>query len=383
MYSGEQIDFDSLGNDALYNIDHIFPQAKTMDDSLDNKVLVLSRLNGEKSDDYPIKSVIRQKMHGFWTMLRDKGLISKRKYERLTRSTRLTAEELTGFIQRQLVETRQSTKAVTVLLKEVFPQFAYKYQSVIHGGDSSSNTNSGTADDRKAAFSEMLRSQGKYAIAKKQNDSTGQPDPERFKNTYGHYKWDALRRFSMPENAELLLWVLPTCCLFKQDPCNILLGLSVFSKTVVFAHYAMTTRAVAALTSMEAQIRLLDTIGDRKAIDDNDIEKMYDDIEKMNGESLLKPFEKLPQNQIPKKKELAKAIKKFFKQEYARRVLTAWKIKKERTLPVNNPLLEYCKAAYWDEMCAEYLEIIDKGDPEKTIDACIDVLYWWGEKPES
>lgn len=122
MYSGKPIDFSQIDNNSLYNIDHIYPQSKTMDDSLDNQVLVLSELNGEKSDTFPINSKIRQNMHAFWVMLRKKELISQRKFERLTRANELTNEELSGFIQRQLVETRQSTKAVASLLKELFPE---------------------------------------------------------------------------------------------------------------------------------------------------------------------------------------------------------------------------------------------------------------------
>ncbi len=127
MYSGETISFEQIGNDGLYNIDHIYPQSKTMDDSLDNKVLVLSSLNGSKSDRYPIDSEIRKKMQAFWESLRKKDMISQKKYERLTRSTPLTEEELSGFIQRQLVETRQSTKAVAMLLKELFPETEIVY----------------------------------------------------------------------------------------------------------------------------------------------------------------------------------------------------------------------------------------------------------------
>lgn len=127
MYSGQPIDLSQIGNNALYNIDHIYPQSKTMDDSLDNQVLVLSEINGQKTDEYPIKGEIREKMQPFWTSLRNKNLISQKKYERLTRATKLTDEELSGFVQRQLVETRQSTKAVSILLKELFPETEIVY----------------------------------------------------------------------------------------------------------------------------------------------------------------------------------------------------------------------------------------------------------------
>lgn len=130
VYSGEAIDFSRLGDNHCYDIDHIYPQSKVKDDSLHNKVLVKSQLNGEKSDDYPIKEQIRNKMHPIWKNLfyRDpKNPTDKIKYERLTRSTPFTEDELAGFIERQLVETRQSTKAVATLLKEMFPDSKIVY----------------------------------------------------------------------------------------------------------------------------------------------------------------------------------------------------------------------------------------------------------------
>lgn len=56
-----------------------------------------------------------------------KNPTDKIKYERLTRSTPFTEDELAGFIERQLVETRQSTKAVATLLKEMFPDSKIVY----------------------------------------------------------------------------------------------------------------------------------------------------------------------------------------------------------------------------------------------------------------
>ena len=121
MYSGEPIDLSLIKTDK-YNIDHIYPQSIVKDDSiLNNRVLVLSKINGDKSDVYPIEKSIRDKMAPFWKMLCDKGLITKEKYHRLTRSTRFTEEEKLGFINRQLVETRQSMKAVTQILQNLYP----------------------------------------------------------------------------------------------------------------------------------------------------------------------------------------------------------------------------------------------------------------------
>lgn len=126
MYSGQSIDIESLGS-KLYDVDHIFPQSKVKDDSIENKVLVLSDLNGAKSDKYPIAPEVRRNMHSFWEKLHKNGLIGDKKYERLTRSAPFTDDELADFISRQLVETRQSTKAVAQLLKEEFPESEIVY----------------------------------------------------------------------------------------------------------------------------------------------------------------------------------------------------------------------------------------------------------------
>ena len=121
MYSGEIIDFDELWDNTKYDIDHIYPQSKVMDDSIDNRVLVKKTYNADKTDIYPIQKDIRNKMGGFWKTLLDGGFISKEKYKRLVRGTEFEPDELAGFISRQLVETRQGTKAVTTLLQQILP----------------------------------------------------------------------------------------------------------------------------------------------------------------------------------------------------------------------------------------------------------------------
>ena len=125
MYSGEQIKIEDLyrkdesGNN-LYDVDHIYPISKSNDDSLQNKVLVKSVLNRKKTDIYPLSDSVRGKMNSFWKMLKDKQFITQEKYNRLVRNTPLTQEELKGFINRQLVETSQSTKASAEILKRYF-----------------------------------------------------------------------------------------------------------------------------------------------------------------------------------------------------------------------------------------------------------------------
>lgn len=120
MYTGEHIDLNSLLNGNVYDIDHIFPRSKVKDDSLNNRVLVKKVDNEKKTDVYPLDRETQAKMHGFWQLLLSKNLISKVKYQRLIRTTPLTDEELGAFISRQLVETRQSTKAVAQIMEQLY-----------------------------------------------------------------------------------------------------------------------------------------------------------------------------------------------------------------------------------------------------------------------
>lgn len=118
----EKIEIDELMNNNKYDIDHIYPRSKTADDSLDNRVLVYKPVNGDKDDRFPLDGKIREDMRNTWLVWKQKGLISEEKYKRLTRTTELTSEELLGFVNRQLVETRQSTKAFAEALRYVIPE---------------------------------------------------------------------------------------------------------------------------------------------------------------------------------------------------------------------------------------------------------------------
>ena len=129
MYTGESIDVTKL-KDGTYNVDHIYPQCYVKDDSvINNKVLVLSKANSDKGDKYPIPSKYRNdpSVRAHWNMLFKAGLISAEKYRRLTRSKGFTDDEKMGFINRQLVETRQSTKAAAEVLKEMYPETEIVY----------------------------------------------------------------------------------------------------------------------------------------------------------------------------------------------------------------------------------------------------------------
>lgn len=128
MYSGEPIDLEkAMAGNEVYDIDHIFPRSKIKDDSIENRVLVKSTLNREKTNTYPIEESIRNKMLPMWTMLHEKGMMSDKKYDRLKRAYPLTEEELSDFVARQLVETQQATKALATILQDQYPNTTIVY----------------------------------------------------------------------------------------------------------------------------------------------------------------------------------------------------------------------------------------------------------------
>ena len=121
MFSGKDIDYDKLESED-YNIDHLYPQAYTKDESVqNNKVLVLTSENKGKDNVYPISEDIQQKMTPFWDKLHKLHLINDEKYKRLTRTTPFSEEEKVAFVNRHLTATSQSAKAVATLLKDAMP----------------------------------------------------------------------------------------------------------------------------------------------------------------------------------------------------------------------------------------------------------------------
>lgn len=126
LYNGRPINLDDLltgkksGSYLLYDIEHIVPQSRLKDDSLDNICLVSHTQNEQKGSSYPLDRKIINAQQGWWKELVKIGAMSSKKYERLIRTKDLTADDF-GFVNRQLVETRQSTKALSILLKEKYP----------------------------------------------------------------------------------------------------------------------------------------------------------------------------------------------------------------------------------------------------------------------
>ena len=117
-YTGEPLDIENGLRDS--EIDHILPRSLTKDDSLDNTVLVLRKENQRKLNDYPISPDIQNHMRPIWISLKNAKLMSQLKFQRLTNQKQLSEDRVAGFVNRQLVETRQITKHLARMLTEKY-----------------------------------------------------------------------------------------------------------------------------------------------------------------------------------------------------------------------------------------------------------------------
>lgn len=116
MYTNRRIYLNEISRTC--DVDHIYPQWLIKDDSITNKVLVLKNENSEKSSEFPISPTIQANMKDFWFAI--KPFIGEEKYNRLTRTTELTADELASFVNRQLVNTNQAINEVIKIVKRFF-----------------------------------------------------------------------------------------------------------------------------------------------------------------------------------------------------------------------------------------------------------------------
>ena len=116
MYSDTQIPLDKLPE---CEIDHIIPRSLIVDNSFENRALVLKKENQAKGDGAMSVDIVKQ-MRPFWKFLYDNKLIGSKKFTNLQK-TEITEKDLAGFINRQLVDTGYTVRLVKELLMRRFP----------------------------------------------------------------------------------------------------------------------------------------------------------------------------------------------------------------------------------------------------------------------
>lgn len=120
---------DLLRNPKNYEVDHIIPRSVSFDDSMHNKVLVRSDQNAKKNNRTPYQyltssdadiSYAEFKQHVL-NLAKNKDRMSKKKREYLLEERDINKYEIQKeFVNRNLVDTRYTTRELTTLLKAYF-----------------------------------------------------------------------------------------------------------------------------------------------------------------------------------------------------------------------------------------------------------------------
>ncbi|MBR3532690.1 MAG: type II CRISPR RNA-guided endonuclease Cas9 [Clostridiales bacterium] len=122
MYSGKDISFAELVNGTIVQVDHIIPQSIVLDETLNNKVLVLTEENQKKGNDVPLKYMYEDQAKEFKnrvSYLNRKGFISRTKKEYLLLPY-LDDEVIRGFVDRNINDTRIISKYIADYLKKAY-----------------------------------------------------------------------------------------------------------------------------------------------------------------------------------------------------------------------------------------------------------------------
>lgn len=118
MYSGKTIDINRLFEPNYLQIDHILPISKSMNDSYNNKVLVIADENQNKGNKTPFEYFGSDEKKWNEFVVRVQGLNNREKQRNLLKKT-ISEEDQKEFISRNINDTRYMSK----LLLEIFDKY--------------------------------------------------------------------------------------------------------------------------------------------------------------------------------------------------------------------------------------------------------------------
>lgn len=132
LYSGKNLDISRLFEPGYVDVDHIIPYSRCFDDSYRNKVLVLASENRQKGNRLPYEyfGADEARWHAYEVQV-ESLIRDYRKRQKLLKK-RLTEEESTEFIERNLKDTQYITRSIYNLLRKnlVFAESRYSKQPV-------------------------------------------------------------------------------------------------------------------------------------------------------------------------------------------------------------------------------------------------------------
>lgn len=135
IYSGEEITFDQVIRGTTVQVDHIIPQSIVLDETLNNKVLVLTTENQKKGNKVPLEYMDKEQAEEYKNRVLNlyrTNDISRIKKEYLLLPNLNDSEKIRGFVDRNINDTRTISKYVAVLLDKAFCEKGIKV-NVIKG----------------------------------------------------------------------------------------------------------------------------------------------------------------------------------------------------------------------------------------------------------
>lgn len=132
LYSGQNLDIARLFEPGYADVDHIIPYSRCFDDSYQNKVLVLASENRQKGNRLPYEYFGQDEARWHGYEVRVENLIHNYRKRQKLLKRRLTEEESSGFIDRNLKDTQYITRAVYNLIRDhlAFAESNYRKKPV-------------------------------------------------------------------------------------------------------------------------------------------------------------------------------------------------------------------------------------------------------------
>lgn len=115
MYSGKSIDINRLFEPNYLQIDHALPISKSMNDSYNNKVLVISNENQNKGNKTPYEYFGDDEKKWNEFLIRVQGLKNREKQRTLLKKT-ISVDDQKEFISRNINDTRYISKLMLEIL---------------------------------------------------------------------------------------------------------------------------------------------------------------------------------------------------------------------------------------------------------------------------
>ncbi|MDA9951723.1 hypothetical protein N9D31_04005, partial [Oligoflexaceae bacterium] len=121
VYSGQKISLDSLFR-GDFQVDHVIPHSRSLDDSFNNKVVCIGEANRFKTNKTPYEAFLKSDLYNYDGIIELVQSLPKDKRNRFLKSASDEVEGINKWLARQLNDTAYISKIVREYLQSVCPK---------------------------------------------------------------------------------------------------------------------------------------------------------------------------------------------------------------------------------------------------------------------